>query len=154
MLTAQRMSEALGFRVSILQISNRALDVAERWSRDGADDRVGFDWRKVKEAHREPKRLELSMWAGDRLCGLALCLIKNSAVEVRFLEGAPAMDCPLKGRRILVALDCAANYAQACGRSQIRLQPINEGLAELYERDYGFTRVSLKGQEPFFKKEV
>lgn len=73
---------------------------------------------------------------------------------LRFLEGDPRQDCPLRGKRILIALETAANYAQGRGKKEIRVQPIDDKLVYLYESVYGFVLESPKNEEPYYRKGV
>jgi len=114
-----------------------------------------WDWEEIFRGHRDPDRLELVIWTvGDRLSGLGLVLTSGRAVELRFLEGDPRPDCPLKGRRIAVALEAAARYAQARGKLEIRLQPLNASLGCLYCKAYGFEEVTPKGAQSYLRKAV
>jgi hypothetical protein len=98
----------------------------------------------------------MSIWGadGERLCGLGLGLTKGDYVELRFVEGDPRPDCPLKGQRILVFLECSTLYAQAIGRSELRVEPINERLANLYQKVYGFSLAPHRDGRPYFTKRI
>ncbi|WP_156418461.1 hypothetical protein [Aureimonas sp. D3] len=153
-LAATSLAPHLGVKFSVSEISNRVLEHIEKWPPDLRNGEVNFDWREIKRAHREPNRLEIAIWCGERLCGVALCLLKSNYVEVRFVEGDPNKDCPLRGYRVLIVLECAANYAQGLGRREIRIQPINDTLAELYIGVYGFVEERPKNRSAYFRKEV
>lgn len=153
LVAAQRISEAVAQRVALREFSIRSLEIASEWRI--ADNGVDFDWSQIRDTYRsDPKRLEMAIWSNERLCGMGIGLLSSASLELRFLEGCPDPNCPLIGRRLLTALECATNYAQATGRRQIRLQPINERLTELYEGVYGFTRDTPSKGKPFYKKEV
>jgi hypothetical protein len=105
--------------------------------------------------HRDPDRLDIVIWGpNDRLCGLGLGLTSSEAVEVRFIEGDPRPDCPLKGKRILIILECAACYAQARGRKELRIQPINQRLEYLYRQTYGFVLETPRRGARYYRKGV
>jgi hypothetical protein len=96
----------------------------------------------------------LAVWCGDRLAALALGLTTGEAVVVRFLEGDPRPDCPLKGRRILIVLECMANYAQGRGKAELRIEPANEALETLYRETYGFSLETPRGRSAYYKRTV
>jgi hypothetical protein len=90
-------------------------------------DSAQWDWHEIFRRHRDPECLDVVLWAGeDRLAAIALALVGAVAVELRFLEGDYRADCPLRGRRVPIILECAANYAQGLGKHARR--PIYKGL--------------------------
>lgn len=116
-----------------------------------------FDWLKVWDTHREMDTLHMAVWAGppgSRLSGLACCLVKRSAVEIRFLEGDGRLDCPLKGLRTLMAVEGAASYAQAIGRTELRIEPVNDKTRDLYVVGFGFEPCGQRGKETYFRRAV
>lgn len=114
-----------------------------------------FDWLEVFRRHTDPDRLDLAIWgAENRLCGLGLGLTTSEAVEVRFAEGDPRADCPLKGRRILILLEAASCYAQARGRKELRIQPVNEHLESLYRQTYGFVLETTRSGERYYRRGI
>jgi len=143
------MTDFLGCNVQITEWSGRAQKHLEEWGK------TRFDWPKIFSVHRDPDRLDIAMWsAQDRLSGLALGLCTGQSLMLRFAEGDPRDDCPLKGNRILIALETATNYAQARGKREIRLQPINDKLVDLYENVYGFVLESPRNEDPYYRKGV
>ena len=125
----------------------------DQWSGNHA---TGWEWPEIFRRHNEPDQLDMSIWGpdGERLCGLGLGLTRGDYVELRFIEGDPRLDCPLRGRRALIFLECSTCYAQARGRSELRIEPINEGLANLYQKVYGFTLANYHDGRPYFTKRV
>lgn len=114
-----------------------------------------WDWDAIFQRHRDPDRFEIVIWApGDRLAGLGIGLTTGRALVFRFFEGDPRPDCPLTGRRILIALEAAACYAQARGKTELRLQPINDRLAALYQDGYGFILEAPKGEQPYLRRTI
>jgi hypothetical protein len=114
-----------------------------------------FAWDEVFRRHNDPDRLDVAIWGPNgRLCGLGLGLTTSEAVEIRFMEGDPRPNCPLKGRRILIVLECAACYAQARGRTELRIQPINEHLETLYRQTYGFVLETAHGGERYYRRGI
>ena len=143
------MTEFLGKQIQITEWSGRAARALAGW------DKPAFDWPDVFRRHNDPDRLDMAIWCGqDQLCGLGLCLTTANSVVLRFIEGDPRQDCPLKGRRILIALETATNYAQVRGKKEIRLQPKNDDLVYLYEKVYGFVLESPRNEAPYYRKGV
>ncbi len=87
-----------------------------------------FDWPEIFRKHSEPDRLDVAIWVGDRLCGLGLATTTEVALNLLFFEGDARTDCPLKGLRILIFLDVAANYAQDRGKRELRVWPWRKGV--------------------------
>ncbi len=128
----------------------RAREALAKWA-DGSD----WDWDEIFRRHNDPDRLDMVIWGPDyRLCGLGLGLTTGEAVEIRFIEGDPSPDCPLKGRRTLIILECASCYAQARGRKELRIQPINERLEDLYRQTYGFVLETPRRGERYYRKDI
>lgn len=95
------------------------------------------------------------MWTpDDQLVGLALITLNSEAATVRFVEGRPTNDCRFKGKRMLIALEVAANYAQAAGLTEIRIHPLNHALAQLYQTAYGFEVVKPRKEEAYYRKRI
>lgn len=141
------MSDFIGKPVRITEWSGRAQ--RQLWAN------AHFDWEKIFRQHREPDRLDMAIWSNDaQLSGVALGLTTGQSLMLRFVEGDPRDNCPLKGRRFLIALEAATNYAQARGKREIRLQPINDKLVHLCENVYGFQLESPKNEAPYYRKGV
>jgi hypothetical protein len=149
-------SPLFGRVFTLSEISQRALlAVSSQWEPNGRPDETRWDWTQVLRGFRsEWDRLEVAIWSDERLCGLALAITGGKSVNLRFLEGDPRKDCPLKGKRIMIALDVCARYAQGRGKAELRIEPINSDLEELYVGTYGFLRRSLKGEQPHLFRQV
>jgi hypothetical protein len=119
------------------------------------DHKCSWDWEEIFRRHNDPDRFDIAIWGPNwRLCGLAVGLTTAEALEIRFLEGDPRPDCPLKGRRILITLESAACYAQARGRTELRVRPKNERLEDLYRQTYGFVLETTRGGDRYYRKGV
>jgi hypothetical protein len=117
------------------------------------DPKCNWDWEEIFRRHNDPDRLDVAIWGpNERLCGLGLGLTTGEALDLRFLEGDPRPDCPLKGRRILIFLESAACYAQARGRAELRIRPKNERLEDLYRQTYGFMLETRRGGESYYRR--
>jgi hypothetical protein len=153
-LTAVELCPKIGVDFHLTGWTNKGRDALQvQWTQRHSE--AGWDWPEIFRRHRDPDRLELVIWGPkDRLCGLALCLTTGHCVEIRFLEGDAKPDCPLKGRRILIVLDCAARYAQARGKEELRAQPVNPALQALYRDVYGFALVAGKSAGAYWFRKV
>jgi len=92
--------------------------------------------------------------SGDRLSALMLVTVHENFVKVDFLEGDPRPDCPLKGFRATLALDIAARYGQGMGKREIRLEPVNQELRDLYITGYGFEEITPARGQPYLKRDL
>lgn len=122
--------------------------LAEQWPRSD------FDWPRIRENYRDPDRLDVAIWSKDRLSGLFLATLAGESVTLRWVEGDPREDCPLIGKRLLIALDAAVNYTQINGRYELRVEPINDKLINLFETDFGFKAVNPRKGSPYWAKQV
>lgn len=148
---AAETARAIGIDVTITEYSRRASEAVElQW----VGRQPSWDWAEIARRHRSPKTFCVAMWSGERLAGLALIELTTVAATVRFVEGDPRPDSPVKGKCALVALEIATNYAQRCGLSEIRIHPINDALVTLYENVYGFELVKPLKEEPYYRKGI
>jgi hypothetical protein len=114
-----------------------------------------WNWEDIFRRHSDPDRLDIAIWGENgRLCGLAIGTTTSEALEIRFVEGDPRIDCPLKGRRILIVLESAACYAQVRGRTELRVRPKNEHLENLYRQTYGFVLETTRSGGRYYRKGV
>lgn len=143
----------IGVEFDLSGSTNKAREVyADTWGRE--ERRTGWDWPEIFRRYDEHDRLDLAMWVGNRLCGLALGTLSNQALTIRFLEGGPDPSCPLVGRRALIALEAAQCYAQIQGRSELRVEPIHEKLETLYRDIFGFALETVKGRRAYYRREI
>jgi hypothetical protein len=113
-----------------------------------------FDWDAVNSNYRGIDAFKFAIWVDDILCGLAIATTGDKNVKLRFIEGSPDPNCPLKGRRVLIALEAAANYGQRRGKHVLTLEPLNEKLILLYETAYGFEVVRPSKGPPYCTKGI
>lgn len=146
------MRPIIGAHFEIHECSERALDgIARQWV--GRGDETAWDWRELIRRHRDHDRLDMAIWADERLSALALAIPTSEAVEVRFMEADPRPDCPLLGKRALIALDASARYAQRLGRAELRICPINSKIEALCST-YGFESRTPYKREAYWVKQV
>lgn len=117
------LAPAIGVSFILSEYSGRALAAVQaQWEPYGRNVETAWDWHEIMRRHRDPDRLDMAIWSdNDRLCGLGLALTTGDAVAFRFLEGDPRDDCPLIGKRALIARDTCARYAQGRGRAELRV---------------------------------
>lgn len=106
-----------------------------------------WDWDAIHARHTDYDRLPLAVFGpnGDLwIAGLAL--MTSQAVHFRFLEGTPDPACPIASKRAFIALDVAARYGQALGKTELLIQPANPALEAFYQDRLKFTHVpSIQG---------
>lgn len=158
---AYRASESelipiLGVSFTIHEYSRRALEaIKDQWEPNGRSPETAWDWHElVRHYRKDPDLLTMAVWSGDRLAALGLATTSSECVNFRYLEGDPRKDCPLIGRRALIALETCSGYAQARGKTELRVSPLNESLERLYIDKYGFSVSRPKKAEPFLFKKV
>lgn len=106
----------------------------------GHSDRIA-DWNWRDSDMRVPKGINLAVWRGGTLCGLASGKLTNSkAVRLDWIEGRPGGH-PLKGDIIPIVLTCADAYRIEIGSKELRLYRVIEDLIPVYE-EFGFELVS------------
>jgi hypothetical protein len=150
------MSSALGVDLHLTGWSHKAsLAVAEQWVGQDRRSASTWDWNAIQQAYNnELDRFDVAMWVGDRLCGLSISTISRDYVNIKFLEGDPRPDCPLRPYRAAIALEAAQNYGQASGRRFLRVQPVNPRLETLYRDIFRFTLETTKGGRAYYKREI
>jgi hypothetical protein len=152
-LAAEAARQRYGTNVQISEWSNRSFEaIKAQWIGEKRD--PTFDWQEIYRRYREPDQLDFAIWVGDRLCAMGLGLIRSDYIELAFLESDPRADCPLRGKRIVIALDAVANYVQACGRIEIRVEPANAKLVQVYQTVYEFELVSPRKGKPYCRKRI
>lgn len=141
---------------AITEYSGRSAEaVREQWEPFGRDHETAWDWAElVRHYRKDPDTLAMAVWSGERLSSLCLATTSGNAVHIRYLEGDPRADCPLRGCRALIALEACAGYAQSRGKTELRVHPLNDRLKGLYVDTYGFDVCSPKKAEPYLFKRV
>ena len=150
-----KLSKILGVDFHVSGWSGKGRDaLATQWAANGASLSV-WDWNEIFRRHHDPDRLDMVIWGtDDRLCGIGLGLTTGQAVDIRYVQGDPREGCPLKGKRTLIFLECAAGYAQLRGKAELRIEPKNQALINLYTKIYGFSLETPRGANAYYKKVV
>lgn len=126
----------------------------DQWEKLVRSPDSNFDWPAIFEAYHGPSVLSIAIWHGERLCGLAMATVSNSAVRLEYMEREPNNDCPLKGAMIPLVLDACATYAQLRGRAELRLHSVRPSLKSLYMEVYGFEEVTPRKEAPYLKRDL
>jgi len=149
MACGENLRPHIGVNFRVSEITRKALEACDaQW---GAST---WDWHALHQAYRDVDAFKFAIWVDETLCGLAIATTTGQSVVLRFVEGSPDVNCPLKGRRILIALEAAANYGQRRGKRDLKLEPLNEHLINLYETTYGFEVVRPRKGPAFCTKRI
>jgi hypothetical protein len=153
-LTEADLRPVIGISFSVSDWAARSANAyAGQWSSDRHPD-ASWNWPEIFRKYSDPDRLPIVIWVDSRLCCLALGITTGEAIILKFLEREFSATCPLVGRCALIALDVAARYAQARGRSELRVFPVNSSLETLYRDIYRFTLMTPDKTEPYYRKAV
>lgn len=95
----------------------------------------GWDWERLADQYRkQPDSFQLAIWAGDVLCGLAVGTVDRTAVTVRYLEGHPSGNHPLKKKVLPIVFAVATEYAKGLKRRYLRIDsPLPGTYGTLYQ---------------------
>gem|GEM_PF-5745131 len=146
---AANLRGLVGEDLRISEISGKALDaVSSQWKISK------FDWAVVYDTHKKPNDFKFAIWKGETLCALALARLTTKSVHLSFLEGSPHSDCPLRGKRVLIALETASIYGQRRGKQYLTLEPLNEKLSSVYQGTFGFSAHQTPSGTTFCSKEI
>lgn len=148
-IKAGHLRQVLSVNFEVAEMGRAALDaVATQWKTSK------FNWDEIYRDMRGIDTFKFAIWVGDRLCGLGVATTSNQSIRLRFIEGSPLEDCPLKGRRILIALEAVAYYGQLRGKKELLLEPLNEKLISVYETTYGMKIIHPTKGNPYASKGI
>ena len=112
-----------------------------------------YPWDMIRKIYIEPDRLELALWADNRLIALGICQTKDDVLVIRVLEGPRDDACSFAGQRAFILSDAAVRYAQIRGKREVHLQPANPDLVNLYVAGCGFSPPDpASGSQYYWKK--
>lgn len=148
-MAAENIRKGLGVECQLKEFTRATQDGISKWGKNE------FDWDDILRNIRDPDCFRFGIWVADRLTAVAIATTSNQSVCLRFIEADRREDAPLTGLRILIALEAIAIYGQLRGKSEIRLEPVNEKLISLYEDTYGFEVVPpRKGAPRYWRKRI
>jgi hypothetical protein len=82
-----------------------------------------FDWETFITRDFGPVTLQIAVWVDAELEVLGLCTAHGPQVIPRFVEGRPSGHPALRGQRLWMILEVAANFATALSKSEIWWHP-------------------------------
>ena len=83
---------------------------------------VGWDWEDLRQSYgKSPARFGLAIWAGERLCGLAIGRLSpaKTIVSVHYVEGSPVAH-PLKNRVLYLTAQVGTVMGAIYGSERLR----------------------------------
>jgi hypothetical protein len=120
-------------QVRVDPIDAAALAQYEQW-----ESKFDFPWRDSPDTIKADSRhLDVSLWYGDRLCGLCFASPsgKRTVVRIKLLEGRPTLDDdphPLKHRVTELCVFTVIQYCKIIGASEIKIDQPLEGAVKSY----------------------
>ncbi|AYA06747.1 hypothetical protein V1951_21260 [Yersinia sp. 2544 StPb PI] len=116
-----------------------AVEVSNSWRTSPKRDWIKFNWWKAR--HIQTKRIDVSIRCRDFLCGLMLARRsrRQICVTLRYLEGNPDPNHPLKGYVLPIATLIAESFASQYGIATVCISRPEKGLIAQYaSRGYQF----------------
>lgn len=115
---------------------------------------VKWDWvgAATRYAHRWWGRLDLAIWSGPHLCGLALGKFSRSGnvLAVDLVEGAPFLH-PLKKRTLLTVAKYGQQLGVAYRASMIRFTYPAPHVIQALKR-FGYSYVTSSKKSPYYDR--
>ncbi|MGI9280771.1 MAG: hypothetical protein ACR2PX_14275 [Endozoicomonas sp.] len=139
-------------------ISLRTAEIADSWKTLQGEgyrrSRGIWDWKKSFTGYqKKPKRFEMSIWAGDELCGLTYGSVSRNGSKIcmNLIEATPVKPSPL-GEGVFPILSFGATaYADLLGADEIWLLDPVLGAIDYYKsqgymapEQYGNKRIGMK----------
>jgi len=124
-----------GLPVALQGIGEPELQEVDCWRRHPAC-RVEWDWRKIlREFRKKPKRMDVSFYVNQRLCGLMIATISKARVNINvaYVEACPDPAHPLKERFLGVALLQAKLIAAVIDATHVSVSKPDHNVVPLYE---------------------
>ena len=117
---------------------------------------LGWEWQELfRRNTNRMDHLDVVLWGPNGvLCGLGIADTTETSVFAHVFEGSPDKMCPLKGHRIGIYLETVAAFGQALGKKELKIQPLNSILAELYVDTYGFELVTTPKGQQYYRREI
>jgi len=149
------LSARSGIEIALRSIEEAELLATELWRRHPRC-RATWNWRELmRKFHRTPKRMDVSFYCGDVLCGLMVATISKARVNVNvmYVEASPDPQHPLKSIFLGVALYQAELFAAALGATHVSVSNPLPAVVGYY-LGLGYDRISndrkriARGGEP------
>lgn len=145
----ENIRNQLGVDFQMKEFTRATLDGIQEWGE------TDFQWSDILRNLKDPDCFRFGIWVGDRLTAVAIATTSDRSVCLRYVEADKRENAPLTGLRILIALEAITIYGQLRGKLEVKLEPINEKLVNLYEDVYGFEPiVPRKGLPRYWRKGI
>lgn len=134
-LTNNSLPSELGVDFNLARMT---LLTVKKWENEW-DGKGIFPWDRIfADSTRKPKHFGVALSAGGVLEGLGMVSLSKRVAHLRYVERNPTGHLGLKGKVLPAMLEVAVNFAQASGKLQLKLEPKNDTLREVYTQRYGF----------------
>lgn len=123
-------------RVRLEPITHAAVEASDGWGEEGAV----LSWEDVSAwKHKWPKGIDLALWYGVELCGMAYANARDSRITIKLilLEGKPDDTHHLKGYVLPVTLTAIDAFARMLKLQWIEIQDPAAGAIPWYQQ-HGF----------------
>ncbi|MNM42308.1 hypothetical protein D3C81_531410 [compost metagenome] len=133
-MACANLSEPL--EVTVRAIGGAEFKIVDTQWRTHPECKVAWDWQNLLDKHRKkPKKIEAAFYSHGVLCGLMYARVSRGtvSVNVRYIEGSPWPDSPLKGFILTVALMQAELFAVVIKAKQVAVSRPAAGLIERYK---------------------
>jgi hypothetical protein len=150
------LQSTIGVNFSILNWSRRAEELYRRQWPPLPRPNGGWDWPSIfQDQSSRIDRLDIVIIGPEeRLCAIGIADTTGESVFARILEADSRSGCPLKGLRSLIYFETVAAYGQNLGKNEMRCQPINDKIGELYRDTYGFEIERPRKGQPYYRKGI
>jgi hypothetical protein len=101
-----------------------------------------FEWELIMKYPNGPSQLEIAVWSGGNLIALGIATVFSDRLLLRFVEASPDHGAELKGQRLPIILEVAANYAEKLGKKEIWMKPKTPELLNHCLTKLGFVAAS------------
>lgn len=134
----------------LTDIDAAALRAADGWGAQGRS--INWNWRAL--AQRPGHQVRTAIWHEDQLCGLMCGSAGDTAVVLRYLEGAPSPTHPLKGRVADIGVATAEIYARAIGAPVLLLNDPIPPLVARFSAGPGYIWMTETAFQGYFGRKV
>lgn len=136
--------------IKLADITLEAVEIADGWhpTYANSDRTPGWSWRsEYLRFRRRPRRVELALWHGETLCGLALGRISDRCVvaTIHLIESNPSDDNPLDSLVAAIVSRFLETLGVRLGCTEVSIEAPVPALLDHY-RSLGFTREVSKGK--------
>lgn len=145
------LQEYSGGDIRLTDFNEVALEATDRWRQQypsaRGDHIPGWNWRReLRRFRNRPRRVEVVLWHGDIVCGVALGRISDRCVvaTIHLVESNPEGN-PLAGSVVPFITRFLETLAVSLGCKEVSIEQPAEGLVDYYA-EIGFAKKVMKGQ--------